>query len=206
MVIDCAQEQQALKALIYLHGFNSSPGSRKAAQTVNWLQGYLPEVSCLVPQLPYAPQAAIEAIERIVASVDEPVFVGSSLGGYYANYCAEKYGAKAAMVNPAVYPHRLLQGYLGPQTNPYTGESYTLQTQHMQELEALFVTTMQQPEDRWVLLQTGDETLDYREALGYFGENRCEVESGGDHAFVNFDRWLPDIAKFLELDTIGPEA
>ena len=53
-------------------------------------------------------------------------FVGSSLGGFYATWLAERYDAKAVMINPSVRPFTDLERYLGPQRNLYTGEAYEL--------------------------------------------------------------------------------
>lgn len=132
-------------------------------------------------------------------SVAEPVLIGSSLGGFYANYLVEKSGCKAVLVNPAVYPYDLLQAYLGPQSNQYTGESYTLGSQDMVELRDLAVAQMKCPANRYLLLQTADETLDFSQASDYFSGCKSVIEYGGDHSFQRFERWLPSIAKFLEL-------
>ena len=103
------------------------------------------------------------------------------------------------MINPAVYPHRLLADYVGEQTNPYTGETYTLDAAYYEKLRALYVEKMLSPRQRMVLLQTGDETLDYREAEQYYANSRLNVEQGGDHAYVAFGRHFPMIAEFLSL-------
>jgi len=160
---------------------------------------YHPYVECLVPQLSFPPAKAIEQITRLIETVDHPVIIGSSLGGFYANFFVEQYGCKAVLVNPAIYPDRLLKGYLGSQSNDYTGETYTLTTQHMVELRALTVTHMAEPKKRLLLVQTADETLDFSEATHFYRASRSVIEYGGDHSFVGYDRWLPVIADFLAL-------
>ncbi|MDG2079035.1 MAG: YqiA/YcfP family alpha/beta fold hydrolase, partial [Pseudomonadales bacterium] len=65
----------------------------------------------------------------------------------------------------------------------------------------LMVDPMTRPQQRMVLLQTGDETLDYREAADYYAGSVCHVEHGGDHSFRHFEKWLPAIAQFLEIDS-----
>jgi predicted esterase YcpF (UPF0227 family) len=160
-----------------------------------------PDQLLQVPDLLFEPTGVIKQIKEIIKTNEnlKPVFVGSSLGGYYANYLAEKYNSKAVMINPAIRPYRLLSGYLGDQTNPYTLKSYCLTPSHMVQLQELEIATMSRPENRMVLLQTGDEVLDYREAADYYRSANCYVEQGGDHSFQNFARWLPQIVDFLEI-------
>ena len=97
--------------IVYLHGFNSSPASSKARQLRDYMagRGRLAEFYC--PTLAYSPRAAVDQIESALAehASDAVTLVGSSLGGFYATYLAEKYGWKAILVNPAVHAHRLLR-------------------------------------------------------------------------------------------------
>ena len=188
-----------MKTLIYLHGYNSSPLSHKAQLTLQFMGKYHPDVQCLVPQLSFAPAKAIEQITKLMDALEDPVIIGSSLGGYYANFFVEQYGCKAVLVNPAVYPDQLLKAYLGPQSNDYTGETYTLTTQHMVELRALAVAPISEPKKRLLMVQTADETLDFSEATHFYRASRSIIEYGGDHSFIGYDQWLPAIANFLAL-------
>lgn len=184
--------------LIYIHGFNSSPRSQKAQETRVWLAKYQPQVRLHVPALPYDPASALALLSAAVAQcVSAPVLVGSSLGGFMASVLSERYGLRAALINPAVYPHRLLPAYLGQNTNPYTGEQYVLTAQHMTELEAMTPARLSAPTRTLVLLQSGDETLDYRQAVRFYRGSPMSIEPGGSHAYENFAARLPDIYAFL---------
>ena len=77
----------------------------------------------------------------------------------------------------------------------------TMVGKHIKQLEDLEVQFLASPEDSLLLLQTGDETLDYREAADYYAASACHVEQGGDHSFCHFENWLPAIAQFLEIDS-----
>ncbi len=187
-----------MKTLIYLHGYNSSPQSHKAQLTIDFIQNYYPQWTCIAPQIPYAPVCAIDLLKGLVDAVDQPVFIGSSLGGYYANYLAEYYGCKAVLVNPAITPHRLLSAYLGLQKNNYTGETYTLTEQHMIELRELKVSKLIDPKNRFLLTQTLDETLDFLDAAEYYQDCRSVIEYGGNHSFTRFGYWLAEIVDFLD--------
>src|SRR5690606_26482169 len=121
-----------------------------------------------IPALPHHPRQAIAQLEACLAELGRPLLVGSSLGGYYATHLAERHGLKALLINPAVTPHRRFDGYLGPQTNLYTGEVWELTQDHIAALAELEVAPPQDAERYQVWLQTGDETLDYRDAVEFY--------------------------------------
>lgn len=192
----------ALPLLVYLHGFNSSPGSQKARLLAQYLtrKGYVCELR--VPALPFSPEDAAACVEAEIAFERDrrPIaLMGSSLGGYYATWASQRFGLPAVLINPAVYPYRLLRDYLGPQENPYTGERYLLEMQHVAALEALDVGTLHRPGQVMVLLQTGDETLNYHDAVVRFPRSPLWVQSGGSHAFEDFTAILPAALSFLGL-------
>ena len=131
---------------------------------------------------------------------DELTFVGSSLGGFYATYLAERHDAKAVLINPAIRPFESLAAYLGPQRNPYTGTSYELTREHFAELEAMRVSRITRPERYLLLVQTGDELLDYRAAVAYYAGAWQLVEGGGDHAYREFGAQVPTILRFAGVE------
>lgn len=184
--------------IVYLHGFNSSPASGKAKLLGEHLASIARAADYLCPALANSPREAIAQIEtelrqRRPASV---TLVGSSLGGFYATFLAEKHGWKAVLVNPAVHAHLLLRGALGPQKNWHTGETWELTEAHLTELAALDVPAITRPERYLLLAQTGDEVLDYRDAVAYYAGARHIIEAGGDHGFAGFERHIQTILDF----------
>lgn len=191
--------------LLYLHGFNSSPESVKARMLADYLsrQPAAPAFAC--PALPYAPDRAAELIAAAIEERGGDVrLIGSSLGGYYATWAAERFGLRAALINPAVKPYRLLEDYLGPQQNLYTGERYVLTREHMAALAALEPARIA-PTRYWLMVETGDETLDYREAVAYYAGARHSVIEGGDHGFQSWERYLPELLKWAGEADSGTE-
>ncbi|WGO83990.1 esterase YqiA [Arsenophonus apicola] len=190
-----------MSTLIYIHGFNSSPLSQKANSLKTWLRRQHPEVNMLIPQLPCYPAETIELLQNLVtAHAGESIgVIGSSLGGYFAIWLSQKFNLPAVIVNPAVRPFDLFQQYLGEQVNPYTKECYILQPQHLNELQEIQIKALTAPDLIWLLQQTGDEILDYRQAVTYLMECKQTIESGGNHAFVGFDYYFPQIIRFLAL-------
>ena len=123
--------------------------------------------------------------------------VGSSLGGFYAAWLAEKYGLKAVHINPCVACHKNLADVVGQvQKNWHSGVEYTFTAQHLAELEALQLPAIQRPEHHLLMIETGDEVLDYREAVAYFQGARQVILEGGDHGFTRFTEYLPMILEF----------
>ena len=156
--------------LIYLHGFNSSPGSHKAQVLKRYMEerGLGGEHCC--PALPPLGRRAIAMVEAEIARHPRKsiTLVGSSLGGFYSTYLAERHDLRAVLINPAVYPHEDLRAYLGTQ--------------------------------RYLLLvETGDEVLDYREAVKKYAGARQIVIAGGDHSLKSFPEHIPLILEFAGL-------
>jgi len=189
--------------IIYIHGFNSSPQSYKArvlAERMGQL-GIARDLS--VPELSSDPGLAMQTLE---ASVEElfqqpTVLIGSSLGGYYATWLAERYDLRAILVNPAIYPYRLLLDYLGENQNIHTGERYMLEPRHVEIMKSFEVETLSRPDNFWVLLETGDETLDYREAEQKFANSRMTIKQGGTHEFLNFEPMCDDVLRYCGYDS-----
>ena len=184
--------------LLYLHGFNSSPLSHKARQTHDyWLSlGLGADIG--VPELDHEPRRAIEELKEIVEAQTLPVaLIGSSLGGYYATWLAEEYGLRAALVNPAVNPAELWHAHLGINRNYYSGRSYEITEAHIDQIRELQRPVLRNPENYMLLVQTGDETLDYRLAVDKYKSATSIIQPGGNHSFVNFDAMLPQIFRFL---------
>jgi len=185
--------------LIYLHGFNSSSASHKAQLMKSYMEGRGLASRYACPALPDTPAEAIRAIEQTIAGHDARAvtFLGSSLGGYYATYLAEKLGCRAVLINPAITPHIGLATYLGTQKNLHTGEPYELTRAHLEGWRRLLVERID-PEKYLLLLETGDEVLDWREAARKYEGARMVVRDGGDHSLQCFPEMIPRIMEFAE--------
>ena len=196
---------QSLPYIIYIHGFNSSPASEKAQQFRQFCQAR-EKFNVFVPALSHDPRAAVALLEALITEQGEPPFliIGSSLGGYYATWLAEKYGCRAALVNPAVSPVKHLgEEFLGPQKNLYTGEEYEFTREHAGYLDTLDVDVLANPANYLLLVQTADEVLDYRLAVAHYAGAVQIVQEGGSHSFRNFSAMLPLIMAFAEHGSVS---
>ena len=183
--------------LMYLHGFNSSPASHKAQVLKSYLEarGLGSRYAC--PALPDTPAEAVRVIEQAIAGQDlsELTFIGSSLGGYYATWFVERVGGRAVLINPAITPHLGLEAYLGTQKNLHTGAPYELTRAHLEGWRRLLVERVD-PEKYLLLLETGDEVLDWREAARKYEGARMVIRQGGDHSLQCFPEMIPRILAF----------
>jgi predicted esterase YcpF (UPF0227 family) len=184
--------------LIYIHGFNSSSRSGKALELGAWMASHGLSEAYRCPDLPDRPAEAIRLLEDLInASPTTPKLVGSSLGGYYATWLAERHGLKAAHVNPCVACADKLVDHVGKvEKNWHTGAEYVFTQAHLDELQALRVAAPTEPKNHFLMVETGDTVLDYREAVEFFRGARQVVLEGGDHGFTRFADYIPQILEF----------
>lgn len=181
--------------IVYLHGFNSSSQSHKAQLLQRYMAGRGLAADFACPALPPSGTEAVRTIRKLVAGREGVCYVGSSLGGLYATYLVETDGGRAVLINPAIEPHLGLRAYLGTQKNLYTGEAYELTEAHLEQWRELYAPRIT-PSRYLLLVETGDEVLDYRKALErYAGAERVVVQ-GGDHSLRSFPELLARLLAF----------
>lgn len=189
--------------LLYLHGFNSSPQSFKSQALLGFMQAQGISDRLISPQIPCIPLQAANFLDHLVMQERKHsriVFAGSSLGGYYATWLAEKYSEKAVLVNPSVKPYETLEAYLGENRFYHSDQVWQFDQSHIEQLRELDTPTLADPSRYMVLLQTGDETLDYREAAEKYAACKLIVEQGGDHSFQGFDRYIDALLEFTGVE------
>jgi len=197
---------QAASFIVYLHGFNSSPESYKARALDLYMRERGIAKFLKIPVVPDVPSEATAMLSTLVEDLSKRYtvsIVGSSLGGFYATWLAERYGFTAVLVNPAVEPQELLLKYIGENTNYHTDKSWQLDESHIQQFRDLDVEFITQPERYLLMLQKGDETLDYRLAQAKYKNCPSIIEEGGDHSFVDFESHLDRILIFCGFKSGG---
>ncbi|MFW8565117.1 YqiA/YcfP family alpha/beta fold hydrolase [Orrella sp. 11846] len=196
--------------ILYLHGFRSSPQSFKSQRLRKHLAslGRLSQWAC--PALPVQPDQAIQIAsdeaQRLLrehpdATPDQLTIIGSSLGGFYAIYLAEKLGCRAVLLNPAVHADRDLEKYLGELTNFHTGEAALFTREDLDNLRALVVPNITRPERYFLIAATGDEVLNWREMQAMFAQSPQKIIAGSDHGLSDFEQHLTDVMAFVDANT-----
>lgn len=188
--------------ILYLHGFRSSPRSKKAMQVRAALRARGREGEFVCPELPVSPReasrVALEAAGGEGGGRPPRAVIGSSLGGYYATWLAERLGCRAALLNPAVRPERDLQAHLGRQTVYFSDRELELAADHLQELRAIDTPSISRPERYFLVAATGDEVLDCKDMLRKYAGCRQRVIEGSNHALSDFERYVDEVVDFCD--------
>jgi predicted esterase YcpF (UPF0227 family) len=184
--------------ILYLHGFRSSPASYKARIVQERMAALGRGADLICPQLPASPKEAMALALALVEGVpaDQLAVIGSSLGGYYATFIAERLGCRAALVNPAVDPLKNLSRHVGVTTAWHSDAPFEFKQEYIGELAALKVAHITDPARYFLLAATGDEVLDYRDMTAHYAGARQHVIDGGDHAVSDFERYAGDVLAF----------
>jgi predicted esterase YcpF (UPF0227 family) len=176
--------------MLYIHGFASCGIGRKSTA----LRNYFGDDIVVSPDLPYAPDEVVSLLEDTIRSNDVSLLVGSSLGGFYATVLAERFALQAVLINPSVHPYETLASYAGENHRFCDNALFEWKSEYLDGLRRLFVEPRNG--DYLVLLQSGDEVLDYRIARRRYEKHRVVVEYGGNHRFENIEDYMCMIARF----------
>ena len=184
--------------ILYLHGFNSSPDSIKARQLQSFMKqlGLAQKYHC--PLLPPDPALAIKDIETLLDKIGHATLVGSSLGGYYATWFAERHNLRAVLINPVVSPASRFKTMLGSQRNLYSGSRWILTQAHLDALSNIDIPIIHLS-NYLLLIETGDTVLNWQDTVKHYKGTEQKIFLGGDHTFTRFTQCLPDILTFAGL-------
>ena len=188
--------------VVYLHGFRSSPNSSKAVKTKKAIKALSTTdnpIHWYCPQLLASPKQSMDmVIEYIQANpVDRLIVIGSSLGGFYANYLAERYQCKAVTLNPAVRAPRELAPHVGVMTAYDSDEPFDFRPEYIDELCALQVERLTRPENYFLIAAKGDELLDWKEMVDFYSGAQQLVLEGSDHGISEYSEYLPQVMRFI---------
>ena len=192
--------------VVYLHGFRSSPNSTKAVMTGDALKELSHPsnpIEWYCPQLLASPKTSMEMVMNHIeqSKADEIVVIGSSLGGFYANFLAEKYGCKAVTLNPAVRAPMELAPHVGMMTAYDSDEPFDFLPEYIDELSALQVEAITNPSRYFLMAAKGDELLDWKEMVDFYSGAHQLVLEGGDHGISDYSKYLPQVLTFIQTST-----
>lgn len=186
--------------IIYLHGFASSGLSRKGQQLKRWLA----PMPVLTPTFGQDPDTVVSFLRRYISEAIETapaeplLLIGSSLGGFYAQYLARQFFCAAVLINPALVPTQTLKTQLGENRVYQTGKVFTFRPSQLQALQRFdIVAPCSAPVPTLVLVDRGDEVIDPTPAIERYTDC-AEVRAfdGGNHGFAHLSESLGLIKDF----------
>lgn len=200
-MIENAPGHKNARVIIYLHGFRSSPASRKALMLRDRLQqrGLADQYVC--PALPASPRIASQ-LALYAAKAEAPdrvALIGSSLGGYYATWVAEKLGCRAVLLNPAIDPARDLQAHIGRQPVFFSDDEIDFRPEYIDHLRAL-EAPVTRPERYFLLAATGDTVIDYRFMVAKYQGARQRLIEGSNHELSDFAQYVDEVLAFCGIE------
>ena len=186
--------------ILYLHGFASSADSSKAKVIASFVKKNTSSTKILIPNLNNNIKTAYQQIEEIIKTESPTSIIGSSLGGFFGTYFAEKYNLLCVNINPAIPPIDMSE-YLGENQNYSTGEKFVIDQGQLDWLDVMNkkIRKLKKHMNFMTLVQSGDEVLDYKLAIEYFSGSQMEVTFGGNHSFEDFESHIHRIQNFLNM-------
>ena len=187
--------------IVYLHGFNSAykPDSDKIAA--------LSKLDKIYP-LSYNSFDTYDNILNYILSETEHlenlVYVGTSLGGFYAANCAAKLGVPCVLINPVVRGSFVQSNAIFikdvPMTNFVTGEINHVTQPMIDSYEGLDIKELDYDCKPMLLLDLDDELIDSQDTYDCFKGIFSMMSicyPGGSHRFDHIDLALPSIELYL---------
>ena len=188
------------KTILYFHGFKSSSKSSKAQSLKNFIAKNAKNTKIIIPDLDDNFQNAHNQIEELIRlSGSNIVFMGSSLGGYYASYFSQKLKKKAVLINPAVHPLKDFEVHLGENENYSSGNKFNISSKEISFVRTLSYKKLLTPNDLLILLESGDEILKYNKSASYFSGAYIDIAFGGNHSYSSFKSKFHKIQNFLDI-------
>ena len=186
--------------ILYLHGFASSADSSKAKVIESFVKKNTSSTKILIPNLNNNIKIAYQQIEEIIKTESPTSIIGSSLGGFFGTYFAEKYNLLCVNINPAIPPIDMSE-YLGENQNYSTGEKFIIDQDQLNWLGVMNkqIKSLKKHKNFMTLVQSGDEILDYKLAIEYFSASQIDVTFGGNHSFEDFESYILKIQNFLNM-------
>lgn len=189
--------------ILYLHGFQSSPHSFKAQLLESRLNALNCEKEYICPQLLSSPAKSIEMALDLVrdSTLSSLVIIGSSLGGYYANWIAEKLKCRAVLLNPVIDPWNIkILGDSPDKSDLRVREWLEFVQQYEKELQSIRVAKITNPERYMLIAAKGDALLDWRMMVEHYEGANQTIIDGSDHGLSDFEEYIDKVLSFCRIE------
>ncbi len=184
--------------IIYIHGFASSGFGQKSQKFKEYFGDELISIS-----LSTIPILAIHTLEELITYAlkkGEKVFlIGSSLGGFYSLYLANKYDLKAVLINPAINPQKTLKKFytFGLIKNYFDGSRFEITKEQLDSLKNFEVENILKPNNIFCFMKKGDEIIDYIDVVKKLENSKIILEDDGNHTYDDIQKHFNKINNFF---------
>ena len=186
--------------ILYFHGFKSSSDSTKAKDLHKFISRRTRNTILITPNIHDNFHDAHDQIINLIESNQPNIFfMGSSLGGYYASFFSQKFNKKAVLINPAIPPLKDFEMHLGKNKNYSNGNKFTITKNDIDYIRSLSYKKILKPKNLMILLESGDEILNYNDTSSYFSGSHIDILYGGDHSYSSFKEKFNKIQDFLKI-------
>ena len=191
--------------IVYLHGFASTGSSPK----VDALRARFGTDSVVSPDLPFDPalvrQLGFDLVDRFCetrTANEKLVFVGTSLGAFYASFFGHSYDCPIVLVNPSGNPSETLRAKLGTNVNYVTGDEFLVSLAHLDQLTKMrkFVTDNYSSSLVSLFLARDDEVIPFESMIEHFPHtSKTVIMDDGGHRFTkHWDLVVDRVAEILK--------
>lgn len=186
--------------IVFFHGFASAGKGFKSEA----LKKAFGDDKVIAPDLPADPNEVLALISDICADVEQDeklVFVGTSLGGFYANFFAQLFDCPCVIVNPSTRPTKTMAARIGPNTNLASGETFDVTMAHIEAFQGMENYIKQTSNGALIslFLAEDDAVLDYRLALEDipFRKTTYITPDGGHRYEANWDQVIAEVRSII---------
>lgn len=167
--------------IIYIHGFGSSSNGNK----VSFLKEIAEELELDLIAVDYDTSASYEdCVAKIKAQIPadgNSMFIGTSLGAFYAITLANMTENPCIVLNPSLDPYHSLRKYLDKPVNGLFS--------NISAIESYQGKSFPKPQYGCrAMFETGDDVLDHSAAIKNLKEHAAiNIIEGGSHRFESYD-------------------
>ena len=189
-----------MTTIAYIHGFNSAPET----DTYKSLKSGMPDYNFVSLEYDYInPINAWSDFDTQIMEIfrkfgTDVLFVGTSLGGFWADKLAQYFRTSCVIINPSIDPSESMKSYIGKNKNYLTNEIKILTEENCNNY-LLFNSFYTTSPHRVVVLGMKDEILDPIKTELHFKDNAeiIKIENMG-HRMENTDLLINIITSTLD--------
>lgn len=183
--------KNSARAFAYIHGFNSDKNSRSYQDIKNLLGTGYDVYDFYYNYRQEAKYACAEIEEKLLAVYTKNPnlkLIGSSLGGFFTLFFAQKYALPCVAFNPVTYPHLQLAPFTGKNYNFYTHEKWDFTQELLLSYKEFPLNTIMKFTPI-IVLGTNDEVISPHITLSFWKNNANILLTTNEHSINNYSAY-----------------